>query len=101
MLNELAHLGLTVALVVAVLGAVIPLVAARLNYLYWMRLAPVLSVLQFLLVAFAFVILTLAFIRSDFSLSVVLLNSHTHSNRRFIRLQVFGETMRGLYFCGC
>ena len=77
MLNELAHLGLTVALVVAVLGTVIPLVAARLNYLYWMRLAPVLSVLQFLLVAFAFVILTLAFIRSDFSLSVVLLNSHT------------------------
>ena len=77
MLNELAHLGLTVALVVALLGTVIPLVAARLNYLYWMRLAPVLSVLQFLLVAFAFVILTLAFIRSDFSLSVVLLNSHT------------------------
>ena len=77
MLNELAHLGLTVALVVALLGTVIPLVAARLNYLYWMRLAPVLSVLQFLLVAFAFIILTLAFIRSDFSLSVVLLNSHT------------------------
>ena len=77
MLNELAHLGLTVALVVALLGTVIPLVAARLNYLYWMRLAPVLSLLQFLLVAFAFIILTLAFIKSDFSLRVVLLNSHT------------------------
>ena len=72
MLNELAHLGLTVALVVALLGTVIPLVAARLNYLYWMRLAPVLSLLQFLLVAFAFIILTLAFIKTDFSLSIVL-----------------------------
>ena len=77
MLNELAHLGLTIALALAVLGTVIPLVGAQLNRLSWMQLAPVFSVLQFLLVAFSFSVLIQAFIKSDFSLRVVLLNSHT------------------------
>ena len=77
MLNELAHFSLNIALGFAVLGTIIPLLGASLRRSSWMQLASVFATLQFLLVAFAFGVLTLAFVASDFSLRLVVLNSHT------------------------
>ena len=77
MLNELAHFSLNIALGFAVLGTIIPLLGASLRRSSWMQLASVFATLQFLLVAFAFGVLTLAFVTSDFSLRLVVLNSHT------------------------
>ena len=77
MFNEIAHFSLNVALGFALFGTIIPLLGATLGRSSWMQLAPVFSMLQFLLVAFAFGVLTVAFISSDFSLQVVVSNSHT------------------------
>ncbi|MDG0984645.1 MAG: heme lyase CcmF/NrfE family subunit [Planktomarina sp.] len=77
MLNELAHFSLNIALGFAVLGTIVPLLGATLRRSSWMQLASVFATLQFLLVAFAFGVLTLAFVTSDFSLRLVVLNSHT------------------------
>ena len=77
MLNELAHFSLNIALGFAVLGTIIPLLGATLRRSSWMQLASVFALLQFLLVAFTFGVLTLAFVTSDFSLRLVVLNSHT------------------------
>ena len=77
MFNELAHFSLNIALGFAVLGTIIPLLGATLRRSSWMQLASVFALLQFLLVAFAFGVLTRAFVTSDFSLRLVVLNSHT------------------------
>ena len=77
MLNELAHFSLNIAFGFAIFGTIIPLVGATMQRSSWMQLAPIFSTLQFLLVAFAFGALTLAFVGSDFSLRIVVLNSHT------------------------
>jgi len=77
MLNEIAHFSLNVALGFAAFGTIIPLLGAALGRSSWMQLAPIFSILQFLLVAFAFGVLTAAFVASDFSLQVVVSNSHT------------------------
>ena len=77
MLIELAHFSLNIALGFAVVGTIFPLAGAALHRISWMQLAPIFATLQFLLVAFAFGALTVAFVNSDFSLRVVLLNSHT------------------------
>ncbi|MGB1236213.1 MAG: heme lyase CcmF/NrfE family subunit [Planktomarina sp.] len=77
MLNETAQLALIAALVLSLVGAVVPLTGAYLRRGDLMAVGPTASVLQFGLVAFAFTALTIAFVTSDFSLRVVLLNSHT------------------------
>ncbi len=77
MLNELAHFSLNIALGFAVFGTIVPLAGSTLRRSSWMQLAPIFSTLQFILVAFAFGALTVAFVSSDFSLRVVVLNSHT------------------------
>ena len=77
MLNELAHFSLNIALGFAVVGTIVPLSGAALRRISWIQLAPIFATLQFLLVAFAFGALTMAFVNSDFSLRVVVLNSHT------------------------
>ena len=77
MLNELAHFGLNISLVLAVLGSIVPLIGASLRRTDMMQIAPVFAILQFGLVGFAFAALMIAFVGSDFSLRVVVLNSHT------------------------
>ncbi|MDE0784539.1 MAG: heme lyase NrfEFG subunit NrfE, partial [Planktomarina sp.] len=77
MLNELAHFGLNISLVLAVLGSIVPLIGASLRRTDMMQIAPVFAILQFGLVGFAFAALIIAFVGSDFSLRVVVLNSHT------------------------
>ncbi len=77
MIVELGHFALVLALAVACLQAVLPLVGAWRRWGGWMAVAEPAALVQFLLVAVAFGALTWAFVTSDFSLRLVVLNSHT------------------------
>ncbi|MEL7098971.1 MAG: heme lyase CcmF/NrfE family subunit [Pseudomonadota bacterium] len=77
MLNELGHFALILAFVVAIVQAVVPLIGAARKDAGWMSVAEPAANLQFLLTAFAFGALMWAFIVSDFSLRLVVLNSHS------------------------
>ena len=77
MITELGHFSLTLALAFALLQAVLPLWGAQTGRTGWMALAPTLATLQFLAIAGAFAALMHAFVTSDFSLKVVVENSHT------------------------
>ncbi|MEO0358541.1 MAG: cytochrome c biogenesis protein CcsA, partial [Pseudomonadota bacterium] len=77
MWTETAHLALVIALILSIVGAIAPLVGAHRRRADLMALGPLAMVLQCALVMFAFGVLTLAFVTSDFSLTVVYLNSHT------------------------
>ncbi|THD82908.1 heme lyase CcmF/NrfE family subunit [Aliigemmobacter aestuarii] len=77
MIVELGHFALVLALAVAVLQTVVPLVGAHKRWATWMAVGEPAAVVQFLLVSFSFAALTYAFVTSDFSLSLVVMNSHT------------------------
>ncbi len=77
MLVELGHFALILALAVAMLQTIVPLVGAHRGNLTWMAVARPAAMVQLLLVGFAFAVLAHAFMVSDFSLSVVVANSHT------------------------
>ena len=77
MLNELGHYALVLALAVALVQAVVPLLGARLNDPRLMAIARPASAMTFALVALAFAALTVAYARSDFSVLNVFENSHS------------------------
>ena len=77
MITELGHFALILALGVAIVQAIVPLVGAHKGWTNWMAVAVPAATVQFLLVAFSFGALTYAFVTSDFSLKVVTLNSHS------------------------
>ncbi|MGR3501405.1 heme lyase CcmF/NrfE family subunit [Pseudaestuariivita sp.] len=77
MITELGHFALILAFVVAIVQTVVPLVGAQKRWAGWMAVAEPAATLQFLLTGFAFAALTYAFVTSDFSLRLVVLNSHT------------------------
>jgi hypothetical protein len=56
---------------------VVPLVGAQKGWRGWMAVAEPAATTQFLLIGFSFAALTYAFVTSDFSLRLVVLNSHT------------------------
>ena len=71
MLAELGQLALILALLVAALQGVLPLMGAQRGDVAWMSLARPAAYLQLALVALAFAILTHAFVTQDFSLQYV------------------------------
>ncbi|MBI1172214.1 heme lyase CcmF/NrfE family subunit [bacterium] len=77
MIVELGHFALILAFVVACLQAVLPMIGAQRNDPVLMAVAGPASVAQFLLIAFSFGALTYAFVTDDFSLRLVVENSHT------------------------
>ncbi len=77
MIVELGHFALVLAFAVALVQAVVPLVGAERGWGSWMRAAHPMATAQFLLVAFSFAALTYAFVVSDFSVALVVANSHT------------------------
>jgi cytochrome c-type biogenesis protein CcmF len=77
MIVELGHFALILAFAVALLQSVLPMWGAHTRNGRLMALAEPAAVAQFLLVGCAFVALTYAFVMSDFSLRLVVLNSHT------------------------
>ncbi len=77
MITELGHFALVLALAVAVVQTIIPLIGAHKGWPGWMAVAEPAATAQFLLVAFSFGALMWAFITDDFSLKLVVENSHT------------------------
>ncbi len=77
MIVELGHFALILALVVALLQTAVPLIGAAQRRAAWMAAAEPLAVAQLLLLGFAFAALTWAFVTSDFSVALVVSNSHT------------------------
>ena len=77
MVVELGHFALVLALMVALVQMVLPMWGAQRGQVALMALAGPAAVVQFLLIATAFGALTWAFVTSDFSLRVVVENSHT------------------------
>ncbi|MBP2547496.1 cytochrome c-type biogenesis protein CcmF [Neorhizobium galegae] len=77
MIIEIGHYALVLALATGFLLSVLPLMGARRGDAALMAFAPVGSVVQFVLVAFAFGVLTWAYAVSDFSVLNVWDNSHS------------------------
>jgi cytochrome c-type biogenesis protein CcmF len=77
MTAELGHLALILALLVAIVQGVLPLVGAQRNNAAWIALARPAAQTQFALVAIAFGCLTAAFLGNDFSVAYVAEHSHS------------------------
>ncbi|MCV2868570.1 heme lyase CcmF/NrfE family subunit [Defluviimonas sp. WL0002] len=77
MIAELGHFTLILALGVALVQAVIPLIGAWKGWPGWIAVAVPAAKMQVVLIAAAFAALTFGFVTSDFSLRVVVENSHT------------------------
>ena len=77
MITELGHFALILAFMVAIIQATIPLIGAARRWPGWMAVAEPAATAQFLLTAAAFGALTWAFVTSDFSLRLVVANSHS------------------------
>ncbi|WP_308916806.1 heme lyase CcmF/NrfE family subunit [Jannaschia sp. LMIT008] len=77
MIVELGHFALILAFAVAVAQTIVPMVGAHNRWSGWMAVAEPAAIVQAVLVAFSFAALTYAFVTSDFSLRLVVLNSHT------------------------
>jgi cytochrome c-type biogenesis protein CcmF len=77
MITELGHFALILAFMVAIVQTFVPLVGAHKGWRSWMAVAEPAASAQFMLTAFAFGALMWAFISSDFSLLLVVQNSHS------------------------
>ncbi|MTI01582.1 heme lyase CcmF/NrfE family subunit [Roseibium sp. RKSG952] len=77
MITELGHFALILAFFVAIVQSVVPLIGAAKRWTGWMVFAEPAAISQFILTAFAFGALVWAFVTSDFSLRIVVENSHS------------------------
>ncbi|MEM7521308.1 MAG: heme lyase CcmF/NrfE family subunit [Pseudomonadota bacterium] len=77
MITELGHFAMILAFVVAIVQAIVPLIGAHKRWHHWMAVAEPAAGAQFALTAVAFGALMWAFVVSDFSLSLVVANSHS------------------------
>ena len=77
MIVELGHFALILAFAVALVQSVVPLVGAHRGWGDWMAAARPMASAQFALIAVSFAALTWAFVTSDFSVALVVDNSHT------------------------
>lgn len=77
MIGEFGHYALILALMMALMGAIVPQVGAYRGNARLMASADIFSLGQFLMVGTAFGMLTWGFIVSDFSIKNVASNSHT------------------------
>ena len=77
MLIELGHFALILAFIVAILQAILPMWGAYRRNPALMGVAEPAAIAQTILLGFSFAVLTHAFVTSDFSLRLVVLNSHT------------------------
>src|SRR5262245_38920264 len=77
MIAETGHYALILALGVAIVQTVLPLLVASLRDKQLAAVAAPAAQLQFVLVAIAFIALTVAYVTSDFSVENVWRNSHS------------------------
>jgi cytochrome c-type biogenesis protein CcmF len=91
MIVELGHYALILALLVALLQGVLPLVGATNHNWHWQSLARPAALIQFLLVSLAFAALAYAFQENDFSVRYVA----DHSNTRLPAMYRFAAVWGG------
>jgi len=77
MYAELGQYAIILALIIAVIQAVIPMIGAQKGWNNWMALAVPTAQIQLILLILAFSALTYAFVVSDFSVRLVAANSHS------------------------
>jgi cytochrome c-type biogenesis protein CcmF len=77
MIAETGHYALILALAVAIVQTVLPLIGARMRDPQLAAIAVPAARMQFVLVAIAFAALTAAYVTSDFSVKNVWQNSHS------------------------
>ena len=77
MFVEIGHFALVLLLAASLLQTVIPAVGSGFGWKGWMRTAVPSSAVLLLLSAISFVTLAVAFLRSDFSVALVVANSHS------------------------
>lgn len=77
MIIELGHFALILAFFVAIFQTIVPLVGAHNRWSGWMATAEPAANIQFGLTAISFAALTYAFVTSDFSVQLVVQNSHS------------------------
>ncbi len=77
MIIELGHFAILLAFAVSLVQMTVPMIGASKNWASWMQLAGTTAILQFVLIAIAFGALTWAFVTSDFSVLLVVENSHS------------------------
>lgn len=77
MIVELGHYALILAFAISLIQSVVPLVGAHKGWGDWMAAAHPMASAQFALIALSFAALTWAFVTSDFSVALVVDNSHT------------------------
>ena len=77
MIAEIGHYALILALALAIVQGIVPLIGAQRNDAAWMALARPAVAVQFFFVSTAFACLMYAFVVSDFSVSNVANNSHS------------------------
>jgi len=77
MILEIGHFALVLALMVAAIQAFVPMAGAARNDASWMAVAKPAAFVQLALVVLAFAALTHAFVTSDFSVKLVVENSHS------------------------
>lgn len=77
MMTEIGHFALVLAFAVAIVQTVLPMIGALRRWPDWMAVAEPAATAQLLLVALSFGALTHAFVTSDFSLALVVANSHS------------------------
>ena len=77
MIAELGHAALIIALGLALIQAIVPMVGSFSGHSSWMRLGYSMSLGQLVFVALSFVCLAMAFLADDFTLSYVAKNSNS------------------------
>ena len=77
MLISTGHIALALALGITILGVVLPVAGITRHWNNLIVVGRQMAILQFVLVGIAYLTLTLAFVESDFSLTLVVNNSHT------------------------
>ena len=77
MITEFGHFALILAFIVAIVQMIVPMVGAQKRWPGWMAVAEPAAQAQFLFTAFSFGALMWAFVTSDFSVQLVVLNSHS------------------------
>jgi cytochrome c-type biogenesis protein CcmF len=77
MIAEIGHFALILALAVAILQAVVPMIGVRSRDLTLMAVADVTALAQFALVILSFAALIACYVQSDFSVAAVFQNSHS------------------------
>ncbi len=77
MFVELGQYAVILALIIAVLQSIIPMVGAQKGWNNWMAVAVPAAQIQFILLILSFAALTYAFVVSDFSVRLVAANSNT------------------------